>query len=474
MTLSIDESMRRLSGFARHAVEVLRGEDAAAAARRASALALLIRLANAGLAYVAQVVLARFMGKFEYGVFAYSWVWFMVFAAVSTLGFGDSPLRFIPQLRERGEQAYLRGFIRFAILVTLGTSLLAGALIVLGLWAATPWIESAYVLPLALVAVTLPFAGIQSMLEGTGRTYGWTIPSLVPIYILRHGLLLVFMYAAVHLGFAATAVNAFICLVLTLAVSLAYQATTILVRLKRTIEPGPRAYRPLEWLRGSLPFSVLHGSAFLSSFADVLVLSFFMTPAHLAVYFAATRIIQVVNLVPFAAMVGTAHLFSASHTRGDHDELKRLARQATVTTFLIAAAAVAVILMAGDWLLAMFGSGFAEGYQVLAILAVGVMARVSAGPAEDILNMTGNGGLSASTYLAMLAINVPLNIALVIPFGLEGAAIASSAALMLRALYLTYAVRRRLGISISIFSVLPSLARLREALPPWGSAAPAE
>jgi O-antigen/teichoic acid export membrane protein len=454
---TINMTAKGMRNLTRSAREIFRRGDVTAVARRGAAVALVIRLGNAALAYVAQVVLARLMGQFEYGVFAYTWVWFLVSAAVATLGFGDSPVRYVAQLRARGEDAHLRGFIRFAPLIIVLSSVSFGAFLLAVLPFAGPWIGVPYVLPMALMALSIPVACLQSFLEGVGRSYGWTVPALLPIYILRHGLLLVFMVAAIALGFAPTAANAFICLILTVVISITYQAFAILLRLRHALPKGPVAYRPREWLAGSAPFSVLHGCSHLSSFADVMVLSFFVSPAEIAIYFAATRIIQVVNLVPYAGTVGTAHLFSAAHTLGDHDELQRLCRHVAVTTFLIAVVAVGIIIAAGDWLLAMFGQGFKAGYLPLAILAAGVLARITAGPAEDMLNMTGHSALSASTYFVIVLVNIAFNIALIIPFGLSGAAVATSSALMLRALYLSLAVRRRLGINTSVLAALPSL-----------------
>jgi O-antigen/teichoic acid export membrane protein len=239
-----------------------------------------------------------------------------------------------------------------------------------------------------------------------------------------------------------------------MVISIVYQASAILLRLRHVVPRGPRAYRPLEWLRGSMPFAVLYASQHLSSFADVLVLSFFVSPAQIAVYFAATRIIQVVNLVPYAAAVGTAHLFSAAHTRGDRAELQRLCRSVAATTFSIAVVAVLVLVLGGNQLLAMFGHGFESAYVPLVILAAGVFARVAAGPAEDMLNMTGHGNISAATYLAVVTFNVVLAIVLVIPFGLIGAAVASAVALTLRAFWLSLAVWQRLGVRTSILAVI--------------------
>ena len=145
----------------------------------------------------------------EYGVFAYTWVWFLVFSAVATLGFGDSPVRYVAQLRERGEIAHLRGFIRFAPLTMLVASVAFGALLIALLPFAGNFLDHAYLLPMALMAVSIPFACIQSFLEGLGRSYNWTIPALFPVYILRHGLLLTLMGAAVALGFEADGADRF-------------------------------------------------------------------------------------------------------------------------------------------------------------------------------------------------------------------------------------------------------------------------
>lgn len=452
MSFSGVEPAGRYVALYRRGVNLFTATDKGAIARRAGAVALVIRVTSAGLAYLAQVVFARLMGQFEYGVFAYTWVWFLVFSAVATLGFGDSPIRYIAQLRERGEIEHLRGFLRFSVLVIVVASVAFSALLVVALPIIDRYADHAYLMPMALMAISIPFACLQSFLEGVGRSYNWTLPALLPVYIIRHGLLLAIMAGAVALGFEATAVNAFICLVLTMVLSIAYQAIAILRRLRHVIEPGPAAYRSKEWLRGSSPFAVLYAAQHLSSFADVLVLSFFVSPAEIAIYFAATRIMQVVNLVPYAATVGTAHLFSASYTRGDHEDLQRLVRHVVATNFVIAAIAVAMLVALGDWLLGMFGHGFEAGYVPLVILGAGVLARVAAGPVEDILNMTGYGGVSAWTYLGAIVANVLLSLILIGPFGLNGAAFAAASALVLKSLSMSISVRRRLGIRTSIIS----------------------
>lgn len=171
MSATWDRHAGRLRGLVALARALLSRSDDGALASRAAAVALVIRVANAILAYAAQVVLARLMGQFEYGVFAFTWVWFLVLGSVATLGFTDSAVRFIPLLRERGETAELRGFLRLGAGAVVGTAALVGLITALLLPLAEGHIESAYVLPMMLLAVVLPFACLQSFLEGVGRSY---------------------------------------------------------------------------------------------------------------------------------------------------------------------------------------------------------------------------------------------------------------------------------------------------------------
>ncbi|SCZ22040.1 polysaccharide biosynthesis C-terminal domain-containing protein [Afifella marina] len=448
----------RVRGFLALARNVLANSDERARARRASLIALTLRVGNAVLAYGTQVVLARLMGQFEYGIFAFTWVWLLVFGAISTLGFGDSPVRYVAALRETGEEDQLRGFLRFAGIVSFAAPVVFAVLFALGVYFAGSWIENAYVYPLLLMAVAMPFGCFQAYLEDVGRAYFWTIPALFPVYILRHALILVYMVAAVALGFEASAVTAFACTILAMATATVWQSYQILGRLRKTVPAGPRAYRPKEWFIGSAPFAVLQGMFHLFAYMAVIVLSFFVSPAQIGIYFAATRIVQVVAFIPYAASVGSAHLFSASHAAGDQARLTTLTREVSLVTFVASTGVTILVVTTGMWLLQLFGDGFETGYNVLLILSVGMVARAIFGPAEDILNMTGFSHLSATTYVVMVVINGVLNVALIIPFGITGAAIATTLALTIRSVWLAWAVRQRLGLDTSIVGAWALLA----------------
>jgi len=459
----------RLSGVLAIGLKALTSADERGKARRASIFALGIRVLNAVLAYATQVVLARLMGQFEYGIFAFTWVWLLVFQSIGTFGFADSCVRYVPALRQKGSDDELRGFLRLALLMSFVFPVLLGLLLAGGIWLAAPMMESAYVFPMMMMAAVIPFMCLQAYLEDIGRAHFWTISALVPIYVLRHGFLLMFMVAAVLLGFQANAVTAFACAFLGMALAGIGQFIAIYSKLRKVVPRGPRAYRVREWLRGSAPFAIMHGMEPLFSFMSVIVMSFFVSPAHIGVFFAATRIIQVVALIPYAAAVGSAHLFSAAHANDDKARLTLLTREVSLLTFVSSTAATVGVAAFGCFLLSLFGEGFSEGYPVLLILAAGVVLRSFFGPAEDILNMTGFGSFSAKTYVVMVVANAALSVALIIPFGVTGAAFATTLALVFRSAWLALAARRLLGLDTT---VVGAMLFLKEFLARWRGTAP--
>src|SRR5579884_4069716 len=133
----------------------------------------LVRVLSAGIALGSQVLLARWMGKFEYGVFIYVWTWVMMIGSLSDMGLSSAARRFIPEYTERGEWAHLRGFlsgacwVAFAISAGIGA---AGALIVY-LFAAR--LDPFSIVPLYLACATIPVWGLGQVQTGIAQSYEW-------------------------------------------------------------------------------------------------------------------------------------------------------------------------------------------------------------------------------------------------------------------------------------------------------------
>src|SRR4029450_4922333 len=71
-----------------------------------------------------------------------------------------------------------------------------------------------------------------------------------------------------------------------------------------------------------------------------------------------------------------------------------------------------------------------EGYYLLFLLAVGLLARATLGPVERFLNMLGEQRICAAVYAFAFAVNLVLCIVLIPYLGVTGAASSTSIALV--------------------------------------------
>src|ERR1700728_2994167 len=102
-------------GFA--AVSTLLGVSSAdggdfSMARRLAGAAFIIRVVSALIAFASQIVLARWLGGFQFGIYVYVWTWVLLIGGMVDLGLGSAAQRFIPEYTERKHFDLLRGFLR--------------------------------------------------------------------------------------------------------------------------------------------------------------------------------------------------------------------------------------------------------------------------------------------------------------------------------------------------------------------------
>ena len=113
------------------------------------------------------------------------------------------------------------------------------------------------------------------------------------------------------------------------------------------------------------------------------------------------------------------------------------------------------ILALGKPLLWLFGPQFTAGYGLMAILAIGYLAKAATGPSEFVLNMLGAQRACAAALAGTVALTVVLCVLLVPVFGAMGAAIATAASWSANAALNALLARRQLGLRIAILSNLP-------------------
>jgi O-antigen/teichoic acid export membrane protein len=438
-----------------HALNILSSDGERERTQRNAITAFGVRCASAGLLYLSQIVLARWMGSFEYGIYVFVWTWVLILGGLSHLGLNLAIIRLLPVCRETNDMSTYRGLVHGGRLLALG----AGTLVMLaglaGIWLLQPHISSHFVLPAYLALVCVPLYALTDIQDGIGRGNAWMGLALLPPYVVRPLLLLASAYAACKLGLdmnAATAAGGAIIATWGAGV---IQMVLINRRLSETVPPGPRHYAFKSWLKVSFPLLIIAACELVLQNADVLVISCFMTPTDVGIYFAAGKTMALIMFVHYAVGSAVANKFAALNARGDKDQLRAFVKDAVNWTFWPSLAGAVIILALGKPLLWLFGPQFEIGYPVMTILVVGFLFRSSMGPAEFLLNMLGEQALCATVLTASAMLDIALNFALVPNFGLIGAAAATSISFMMAALMNSIVVWRRLEIEIAIWRNLP-------------------
>src|SRR2546429_183975 len=116
-------------------------------AQRAAGAAFLIRVASAALVYLTQVLLARWMGSFEFGVYVYVWTWVLLLGGVIDFGLASSAQRFIPEYAGLKQLDLLRGFLSGARWIVVGLATAWALIAAAGIWLFGAWVHSYEVIP---------------------------------------------------------------------------------------------------------------------------------------------------------------------------------------------------------------------------------------------------------------------------------------------------------------------------------------
>ncbi|WP_209881173.1 lipopolysaccharide biosynthesis protein [Rhizobium leguminosarum] len=432
------------------AVLTERGEKAAA--QRMALTAFTIRILSAALAFVSQIVLARLMGEYEYGIFVFVWVLVVVFGDLSCLGFHTAIIRFLPQYRAAGAFEEIRGLTGTARIFALlsGTAVLAAGM--LGLHFFGDMIQVYYLVPIFLGLLAMPMIALGDILEGTSRANHWPVMALSPVYIVRPILIIASMLIAIASGAEHTAVTAMQAALAATFVTALGQYVATLYRLRRHYDKGPHKVDFLAWISVAFPIFLIEGVSFLLTNSDVVVVGIFLEPHDVAIYFAAAKTMALVHFINFSVKAASGPRFSSIIAEGDHAQLAAAAIDAARWTFWPALGVGLAVLAAGHLLLSLFGGAFTSGYVVMAILLAGILAKSLVGPAETLLMMAGRQNFCVALYAGALTANVGLNLALIPHYGIEGTAIATASAMAVEAILLHLAVRRTLGIVLFAFA----------------------
>src|SRR3954452_7938424 len=119
---------------------MLGGSAEASLTRRLAGTIFIIRVVSAALAYFSQILLARWMGGSDYGIYVYVWTWVLLLGSMMDFGISASAQKLIPEYRASGELAMLRGFLSGSRWLTFVVSSIVSLALAGVVKTLSPWI----------------------------------------------------------------------------------------------------------------------------------------------------------------------------------------------------------------------------------------------------------------------------------------------------------------------------------------------
>jgi O-antigen/teichoic acid export membrane protein len=404
---------------------------------------------NAGAGFLLTLIVSRYLGPSEAGVFAVLVSTYMILLVSGKLGADTALVHTLPRLLD-DQRA---GDVRSATSAALGpvlvvNSVAAAAVIVLAPRMADvllPTTDPAVAVPgIIVMACALPLGTATLILLAATRGLGRIVALVTIENILKPALRCVLVLVVLAAGYGVTAaVVAWAAPALLGLVAAAWAYRRAAPATEGT--PDRAALRTRIWgfARPRAGAAVLE---ILGLHVGVLLLSALATSADAGVFNAAARVVMLGTLLQNSLRLVVAPQVSRLLGRGATAEVERLHRVSAVWIVLASWPFYACLVLWPGAVMSMFGAGFEQGATALAILAVGMMVNLATGNVMVVVLMSGHSRVNLWITIISVAANTALCILLIPAMGTVGAAIARTTAVVFENLAAAVFVRRSLGV----------------------------
>jgi O-antigen/teichoic acid export membrane protein len=412
----------------------------------------LIRGMGMGIGYVSLVLLARWMGAEQFGIYAY------VFAAITTLailplfGLSYASIPFIAEYEVNKDFDKLRGLLLFAtgfvIIMSLIVSFVFSELVqqnIINL--------GAYKEGIIVGCMALPVFSLLSYMGEVSRGLGRAIAAFAPLQVMVPLLFLLFAYLTYYYLNDLDSTRAirlwFFAMLLFAAIHILY----IWMIVGKRFPGGARSYDLERWLGTSAHFLLISVTIAVLFQMDVLILGIFLQPEFVGYYSAAARTALLVTVVLQAINTLGARQYATLYNRGKIDELQTLLRSLSRWIIWATACISILLVLGGSYVLSIFGSDYTQAYPSLIILTFGYACSVVFGPVTVLLQVTGYQKVTARVLTFAVIMGIILNTLLIPTYGMVGAASAMAVTAIYWSQSLHWHVRKILGLETCILFV---------------------
>lgn len=421
---------------------------------RDAIIALSIQISSVFITYLLQVLLARWMGRIEYGIYEYVTAWTLFLSLPAGLGLPRTTVRLIAEYKVKQDLGSLHGLVQGSWLLILMGSLSLTAMVVGIVLSINYYREFIYAIPLLVGIWMLPLQALMTLYKGVATALEKIALAYIPSDILYPILVLAGGFILWRDDDSLNSLPLMILAEVILFVIATVQFFLVRSKFNQEFEPTTPTYAYREWVELSLILLIQQSFFIILDQSDILMVGSLIGPESAGIYNAAVKTAQWPGLALLTLNIVAAPRFASFYAQRNITGLQNLVSQANLWILIPTVIISLYLLLFTQSVLSVFGSDFSMADWTLKVLVIGRMVDALCGSVGSLMVMTGHQNQSLPVYGCCALINIVLNVIAIPLFGMVGAAIATTITLITWNIWLSVLVVKYVNVNPSVFSGL--------------------
>ena len=212
-----------------------------------------------------------------------------------------------------------------------------------------------------------------------------------------------------------------------------FSSIRVYMLFKKIDKPNDKSesFTITEIFKTSSPMALSAIAYFIMQSIDIIILSIYEGFDQIAYYSVSVKLAMLTTLALMSVNIVIAPRIAEIYENQKMQKLQMLIKHSTRIIFLISICLLSVLFFFSEEILGLFGQGYVIANNALLFLLAAQFFNAVSGPGAIYLNMTGRQKTLNKILVSAMIINISLNFYLIPTLGINGAAIATLASLII-------------------------------------------
>uniref|UniRef100_UPI00404AF87B oligosaccharide flippase family protein n=1 Tax=Gelidibacter sp. TaxID=2018083 RepID=UPI00404AF87B len=414
---------------------------------KGSSISLILKVFAMLLGYASMLFITNFYGAEEWGIYSLCFTLLSIAVLLPKFGFDNSLVRIITELNTYNNHKEIKRVLFKALAISIIITILIVVVInsfsdviiakILKQNNLKPYIKLISLCVLPIVILTI----ISATFQAFKKTMLFMLFQTAFINFVFLILLLIYHYLEISIKiFELYYYSALITMIISIFTLYCFLNKKSLSLQQKEIKYGFKKIANI-----SLPMLLSSSFALLMGWSDIIMLSYFKTATDIGIYNSALKLAALSSITLIAVNAIATPKFVEFYSKMDMSGLESIVKKSTKMIFYSTAPVLIILIIFSKKILGLFGDEFSIGYLALIYLCIASFINAISGSVGYIMQMTNQQKTYQNIIITAFIINLILNIILIPKYSFNGAALASSLAMIFWNIALVIIIKRKFG-----------------------------